>query len=104
MIFIFIISSYLFSQYGSRLQITLQVKTKCEVYLCYLDGNGWNSDQLQRNGFVNKSEKVETSNGWQMGIHYKNCLGKETVTLPETIFLTENKVVYNIIIACLFSR
>ena len=67
-----------------RLQLTLQVRTKCEVYLCYEDGHGWNSDQLQRIGFVKKSEKVEDSDGDKMMIHHKNCLGKETVTLPET--------------------
>ena len=86
--FIFIILSYLFLQYGS-LQITLQVKTKAEVYICYHDDNGWKSDQLQRFGFVKKSEVVEgfyecSKIKYKMVIHQKNYLGKETVNLPET--------------------
>ena len=46
-----------------KLQITLQVKTKCEVYLCNYREFDWKSDDLQQLGFVKKNEKVEGSNG-----------------------------------------
>ena len=64
----------------------MQIKTNCEVYLCCGDRYGWNSDQLQQNGFVKKNEKVEYLGGDKETIYQKNVLGGETVTLPETSY------------------
>jgi len=67
-----------------ELQITLQVKTNCDVYLCYEYDYGWNPDQLQRIGFVVKNEKITDTTGYKWNIYQKNVLGAETVILPES--------------------